>query len=68
MLAGYTLMTYSLAVIVMETSQVMFLFVPLLLTIHVSNAVGYLFTRSLYERAVRGKQMPILVDEVPHVN
>ena len=68
MLAGYTRMTYSLAVIVMETSQVMFLFVPLLLTIHVSNSVGYLFTRSLYERAVRGKQMPILVDEVPHVN
>ena len=61
-------MTYSLAVIVMETSQVMFLFVPLLLTIHISNSVGYLFTRSLYERAVRGKQMPILADEAPNVN
>ena len=67
-LAGYTRMTYSLAVIVMETSQVMFLFVPLLLTINVSNSVGSLFTRSLYERATRGKQMPILVDEVPDVN
>lgn len=67
-LAGYTRMTYSLAVIVMETSQVMFLFVPLLLTIHISNSVGYLFTRSLYERAVRGKQMPILVDQAPNVN
>lgn len=54
-LAGYTRMTYSLTVIVMETSQVMFLFVPLLVTISVSNSVGYYFTRSLYERACRGK-------------
>ena len=67
-LAGYTRMTYALAVIVMETSQVMFLFVPLLLTINISNSVGYLFTRSLYERATRGKQLPILVEEAPHVN
>jgi hypothetical protein len=61
-------MTYSLAVIVMETSQMMFMFIPLLLTIHISNSVGYFFTRSLYERAVRGKQMSILVDEAPLCN
>jgi len=64
-LAGYTRMTYSLAVIVMETSQVMNLFVPIVFTIMISNQVGYVYTRSLYERAVRGKQMPILIDKVP---
>ena len=36
-LAGYTRMTYSLAVIVMETSQVMNLFVPIVFTIMISN-------------------------------
>jgi H+/Cl- antiporter ClcA len=64
-LAGYTRMTYSLAIIVMETAQVMNLFVPIFFTIIISNKVGAIFTRGLYNRAVRGKQMPILQDFVP---
>jgi chloride channel 7 len=36
-LAGYTRMTYSLAVIVMETSQVINMFVPLMISIMISN-------------------------------
>lgn len=64
-LAGYTRMTYSLAVILMETSQSLSLFIPIIFTIIVSNQVGALFTRSLYQRACRGKQMPILIDKVP---
>ena len=64
-MAGYTRMTYSLGVILMETSQTIEVFVPMLVTIFISNQVGYLFTRSLYERATRGKQMPILVENVP---
>jgi hypothetical protein len=64
-LAGYTRMTYSLAVILMETSQSLSLFIPIIFTIVVSNQVGALFTRSLYQRACRGKQMPILIDKVP---
>lgn len=54
-LAGYTRMTYSLAVILMETSQSLSLFIPIIFTIIVSNQVGALFTRSLYQRACRGK-------------
>lgn len=64
-MAGYTRMTYSLAVILLETSQDISLFVPMILCILVSNSTGYLFTRSLYERAVRGKQMPIIIEKVP---
>lgn len=36
-LAGYTRMTYSLAVIMMETSNSLSLFIPLIFTIVVSN-------------------------------
>ena len=55
MLAGYTRMTYSLGVILMETAQTMNLFVPIIFTIIIANHVGYLFTRSLYDRGIRGK-------------
>jgi hypothetical protein len=64
-MAGYTRMTFSLAVILMETSQTLEVFVPMLITVFISNRTAYLFTRGLYERATRGKQMPILVDKVP---
>lgn len=64
-MAGYTRMTYSLAVIIMETSNDIQIFVPIMLTITISNRVGYYFTRSLYERAIRGKQMPLIRDWIP---
>lgn len=54
-MAGYTRMTYSLAVILMETSQDIEIFTPMIISIAVSNQTGYFFTRSLYERATRGK-------------
>jgi hypothetical protein len=67
-LAGYTRMTFSLAVIMMETSQTINLFVPIFFTVLISNIVGNFFTRGLYARAVRGKQMPILQDWIPKSN
>jgi len=64
-MAGYTRMTYSLAVIIMETSNDIQIFLPVMITIGISNWTGYLFTRSLYERALRGKQMPVIKDFIP---
>ena len=55
MLAGYTRMTYSLVVIVMETTQSINIFIPVTITILTSNFFGDLFTRGLYDRAVRAK-------------
>ena len=55
MLAGYTRMTYSLAVITMETAQSINIFIPILITIAVANFIGSFFTRGLYDRAVRAK-------------
>ena len=68
MLAGYTRMTYSLAVIAMETTQAINIYLPILITIGVSNFVGSKLTRGLYDRAVRAKQMPILKRKVPEPN
>jgi chloride channel 6 len=68
MLASYTRMTYSLAIIVMETSQAINIFLPITVTIAVAVFTGQFFTRGLYDRAVRAKQMPILKKEVPGVN
>jgi H+/Cl- antiporter ClcA len=68
MLAGYTRMTYSLVVIVMETSQNVNIFIPVVIAVGMSNFVGGLCNRSLYEKAVRAKQMPILIPAVPHCN
>lgn len=34
----------------------------------VANFIGSFFTRGLYDRAVRAKQMPILKKDVPEVN
>ena len=55
MLAGYTRMTYSLAVIVMETSQAINIFLPVIISLGIANKVGAYFTRGLYDRAVRAK-------------
>lgn len=68
MLASYTRMTYSLAVIVMETCQNMNIFMPIVITIGCANLTGSWFTRGLYDRAVRGKQMPILKGALPMAN
>ena len=40
MLSGYTRLTYSLAVIMMETTQAVNLFLPILVGIIVANAVA----------------------------
>lgn len=68
MMAGYTRQTYSLAVIMLETAQTVNFFVPVLLTIMVSVGVGGIFNRSLYERALRSKQIPMLRNHIPKVN
>ena len=55
MLAGYTGLTYSLLVIMLETTESIDIFLPMMVTIMVSRAVSKLFTRSLYDRALRTK-------------
>ena len=54
-LSSYTRLTYSLAVIMMETTQGINLFLPILLSIMIAHGVARLFNRSLYEYSIRGK-------------
>lgn len=67
-LSGYTRLTYSLAALMMETTQSINLFIPMIITIHVSHQVARIFNRSLYDYSIRAKQMPLLRDHVPWVN
>ena len=65
MLGGYTRLTYCLVVIMLETTSSINLFIPMLVGIAVARAIGNLFNRSLYERALRSKQMPVLRNNAP---
>jgi H+/Cl- antiporter ClcA len=55
MLAGYTRLSYSLLMIMLETTTCINLFIPMMIGILTSRAVSKPFTRSLYERALRTK-------------
>lgn len=60
MLSGYTRLTYSLVVIMLETTSSINIFIPMMIGIMTSRSVGQLFSVSLYDRALRMKQMPFL--------
>jgi hypothetical protein len=49
----------------METTQSINMFLPILITIAVSHASGVLFTMGLYDYQYRAKQMPILGERMP---
>lgn len=65
MLAGYCRLTYSLTVIMLETTQAVNLFIPFLLSMLSSYATALIFNQSLYFNALRTKQVPMLKAEVP---
>ena len=68
MLAGYCRLTYSLAVIMLETTQSINNFLPTILAIGVSLGVAKACNRSLYDYAIRSKQMPLLRNHMPEAN
>lgn len=68
MLSSYTRLTYSLAVLMLETTQAINMFLPMLISIIVAHGVARIFNRSLYEYSIRGKQMPLLRNHVPKIN
>ena len=68
MLAGYCRLTYSLSVVMMETTRSLDLYIPMLICMLCSYAIAEFFNQSLYKRALRSKQVPFLLDEVPEVN
>jgi H+/Cl- antiporter ClcA len=61
-------MTYSLAVIMLETTSNVNLFLPMIFALFVSYGVGSLFTRSLYKGILRTKNIPLLDKAIPKLN
>lgn len=65
MLSAYCRMTYSLVVIMLETSEAINIFVPMLIAVMVSHFVAMYFTPSLYATTIKTKKIPILPQFVP---
>jgi len=55
MLSAYSRLTYSLVVIMLETTSSINIFMPMMIGILTSRAVGNMLTVSLYDRALRAK-------------
>jgi chloride channel 7 len=64
-LAGYTRLSFSLAVIMLETTENVGLFLPIIFALFVSFGIGRIFNRSLYVGSVRFKNIPFLIEDVP---
>jgi len=68
-LSGATRMTFALAVIMLETTSSVELFLPIIFTIFVSYGTGaLLINKSTYLGALRSKNIPILGKSAPRVN
>lgn len=65
MLSAYSRMTYSLAVVMMETTASINIFFPMFVVIMVSRLVAGLFTGSLYQVTIKNKSIPILPKRAP---
>jgi len=65
-LASSTRMTYSIAVIMLETASNVELFLPITFTLFISYGVGFLLnSRSIYKGALRSKNIPIINKGIP---
>ena len=60
MLSAYCRLTYSLVVIMLETTSSINIFLPMMIGILCARGVANIFCGSLYDRALRAKQMPFL--------
>jgi len=65
MTAAYCKWTYSICIIMLETTQSINNFLPITLGIAVSLVIARVFNRSLYEYALRSKQVPMLRNNMP---
>ena len=65
MLSSYCRLTYSLVVIMCETTSSINIFLPMFLGVMMARVVGDMISPSLYDRALRMKQMPFLRDKPP---
>lgn len=65
MLSAYCRMTYSLVVIMLETTSAINIFAPMIISVMVSRYVANFFSASLYSSAIKAKGIPILPHKAP---
>jgi hypothetical protein len=69
MLCGATRMTFALAVIMLETTASVDLFMPINFTLFVAYGAAYvLVSKSVYSSAIRSKNIPLLQKSCPKQN
>jgi len=65
-LSGATRMTFALAVVMLETTSSIELFLPIIFTIFISYGTGaLLINKSTYLGALRSKNIPLLAKSAP---
>lgn len=68
-LSGATRMTFALAVVMLETTASVDLFLPIIFTLFISYGTGnFLISKSVYLSALRSKNIPLLGKSVPCLN
>ena len=65
-LSGYARHTFSLSVIMMECTEQINMFIPVTWAILIAFYVAGIYNKSIYVIGVRTKNIPFLVEEVPH--
>ena len=65
MLSANFRLTYSLVVIMLETTSAVNIFAPMIIAVMVSRFVSNLLTKSLYATALKAKRIPILPAKAP---
>jgi H+/Cl- antiporter ClcA len=65
MMSSYTRLSYSVVVLMLETSNSFNLAIPMIVAVFTSRTVADLFTNSLFDREVRSDQLPVLKGTVP---
>jgi hypothetical protein len=62
-------MTFALAVVMLETTASVDLFLPIIFTLFISYGTGnFLISKSVYLSAIRSKNIPLLGKSVPSLN
>lgn len=65
MLSSYTRLTYSLVVVMLETTSSVNIFAPMIIAVMVARWIANIFTPSLYARAIQFKGIPMLPGKAP---
>ena len=63
-LSGYTRLSFCLAVLLMETTQNVNLFIPMLIGVVVARGLGNLIIPGLYSIALKTKGVPLISHKV----